>query len=60
MKFILTVVAANESAIVLTPSGMLPEPPEGLSRFLHSSENLAIEVARLKYTSATIELKTVS
>ena len=53
-------VAANESAIVLIPPGMSPEPPENLSRFLHSSENLAVEVARLKYIIATIELKIVS
>lgn len=68
----LTAAAANESAIVLTSSGMspeppepqetqeLPEPPERLSRFLHSTENTAIEIARQKYTTATIILKNKS
>ena len=71
----LTAAAANESAIVLTSSGKspeppeppepqetqdLPEPPEGLSRFLHSTENTAIVMARQKYTTATIILKSKS
>ena len=59
----LTAAAAKESAIVLTSSGMSPEPPkspEGLSRFLHSPENTAIEIARPKYTTATIILKSKS
>ena len=68
----LTAVAANESAIVLTSSGMspelpapevtqkLPDPPEGFSRFLHLPENTAIEIVRQKYTSATTVLKSKS
>ena len=68
----LTAVAANESAIVLTSSGMSPEPPElqvsqelpdppkGLSRLLHLTENTAIGIARQKYTTATTILKSKS